>query len=219
MRENNLTYKLIKEHTEKYPRMQITDYFKLLYHSAFGCEHAVGSYDTALEWIEKEKMSDLPEDDETMTEKLDGDYSRVYILALRQGLSSSTLAAMFCLSAKKEENGRERLEEKLSVLKKCAELGEVPLDPGELDRTVEEWKALGYPAVRHSEIYRESYKPAYRVVANKYAEQLQNLMIIDFSLSRGDTGTVMDLYTKVLTQSEKDILTEIYRYASSQRSQ
>ena len=170
MQENNATYKLIKEHTEKYPRMQITDYFKLLFHSAFGCEHALSSYDTALEWIEKEKMSTLPEDDETMVEELDGDYSRVYILALRRGLASRTLASMFCLSAKKEENGREKLEEKLTVLKECAERGEVPLTPEELDKAVEEWKALGYPAVRHSEIYRESYRPAYRVVAKKYAE-------------------------------------------------
>ena len=219
MQENNAIYKMIREHTEKYPRMQITDYFKLLYHSAFGCEHAVSSYDTALEWIEKEKMSDLPEDDETMIEELCGDYARVYILTLRRGLSPRTLTSMFCLSAKKEENGRERLEKGLAVLKECAERGEVPVTKKELDEAVKEWEALGYPAVRHSEIYRECYKPAYRVVAKKYAEQLQNLMIIDFALSHGDTGTVMDLYTNLLTQSEKDVLTEICRYASSQSSQ
>lgn len=169
------TREVISEHCGKYPEMQITDYFKLLFHSAFGCEHAVSSKERALGYIlsEYEGLRNINRG-ETVFERLDGDYCRAYLSCLSMGVDAEMLSDAFCASAKVETDGRVRLEEKLAVLRDMVLKGEIPLDICELDETVREWRELGFPAVRHSEIYRSHYHPAYRVVSLEKAEELKS---------------------------------------------
>ena len=169
------TRQIISEHYRRYPKMQITDYFKLLFHSSFGCEHAVSSKERAMMYIlsEYEGMTDIGE---AVFESLDGDYCRVYLSCLALGVSAENLADAFCSSAKVETDGRTRLEEKLAVLSEMVLSGEIPLDHSELDGSIKEWRELGYLAVRHSEVYRSHYHPAYRVVSIEEAEKLNGLI-------------------------------------------
>jgi uridine kinase len=48
----------------------------------------------------------------------------------------------------------------------------------ELELYLNEYKSSGYPPVRHSEIYREAYTPAYRVIDSRYARILDLLFAI-----------------------------------------
>lgn len=208
---NDETYRIITEHFAKYPLMQITDYFKLLFHSAFGCDHAVSSYERAFAYIVKESEEYIDEST-PHTEELDGDYSRVYFSSLKCGLSRETLAAMFFLSAKHEAAGRELLEEKLSVLRRAATDGVIPLSVCELDECIEEWRTLGYPAVRHSDIYRESYKPSYRVVANRYARLLGRIIERDKTLSEKNGIDIEPLFTENDSEEMRKTLAEIYTF-------
>ena len=170
------TRSIILEHYKKYPLMQITDFFKLLFHSAFGCEHAVTSVERAEEYIVKESET-VECKGRLMIETLDGEYCRVYLNCLNQGVTPKALAHAFCASAKAAQEGRARLEEKLIVLRTLVLNKEIDISLSELDSMIEEWRRLGYPAVRHSEIYRESYKPAYRVLSLECAKQLLNCII------------------------------------------
>ena len=45
---------IIKEHFNSYPLMEIQDIFKLIYQSAFGCEHLVTDKERALGYIKDE---------------------------------------------------------------------------------------------------------------------------------------------------------------------
>ena len=38
---------------------------------------------------------------------------------------------------------------------------------------------MGYPAIHHSNIFRENYKPAFRVISNRYIPFLEQLIEID----------------------------------------
>lgn len=167
----NNTRRIILDHLARYPKMQIVDFFKLLFHSALGCEHAVSSLERATEYIARE-YSEIGKDSLPLCEELDGEYCRVYLGYLSLGITPRELADAFCASAKIEEQGRRRLEEKLVVLRDLTAAGDMPFDLAELDGMIGEWCALGYPAVRHTEIYREEYRPAYRVVSLAEAEKL-----------------------------------------------
>ena len=161
------TRELIIKHCEKYPLLEVRDVFKYVYQSSYGCEHLVLSAEVVTEYIRKEYES-MPKGSNIMIEALDGDYSRVGLGYLGLGLSAEALGELFCRSAKKEENGRLYLEEKIDVIRELINEGKIPFSLSEFETLLNQWRQLGYPAIRHSEIFRNAYHPAYRVIANEY---------------------------------------------------
>lgn len=178
MERRNETRELLIKHFEKYPELRAEDIFKFIFQSAFGCEHLVSNEAAALEYIKKE-YSSLSDGETARIEKLDGEYARVHLSCLRDGLSPETLARLFCLSAKKEENGQERLLEKLSVAAELVDERIIPLDREDFERKLDEWRAAGYPAVHHSDAFRSEYHPAYRVISDRYVAFLPLFERID----------------------------------------
>ena len=144
----------------------------------------------ALHYIQSE-FAAMSERAECRIDALDGAYSRVHLGMLREGLHPETLTRLFCLSAQKED-GKERLARSLEVAQELVTSGELPLDPVEFARALKEWQALGCPAIHHSEAFRASYFPAYRVIANRYADFLPVFIEIDKRLARGSMTLVME---------------------------
>ncbi len=178
---DNTQQKLIA-HAERYPALQAEDVFKYMFQGAFGCEHLVSNEEAALAYIKREYET-VSKTAEPYIEPLDGEYSRVYLSCLNEGLTPETLARLFCLSAKKEEGGRVALEQKIEVTKALVASGELPLEGEDFAQKLATWKDLGYPAVHHSNVFREAYKPAYRVIANQYVALLPLFARIDKLLS------------------------------------
>lgn len=174
----NQTEKLLKEHFAAYPRLEVRDVCKFLFHGACGCEHMVSNEGAALAYLEREYAS-VPGDAAPCIEPLDGEYSRVHLSWLNGGLAPATLARMFCLSAKEEGKGRELLEEKVQVAKRMIAEGSLQLDGAEFDKIIAAWRDAGYPALHHSDAFREAYHPAYRVVSNRFANYLPLFAAID----------------------------------------
>ena len=183
---NEKTRKLLIKHYENYPKLQSDDLFKYIFQSAFGCEHLVSSEDTALEYIKRE-YEILFKTESSYVEKLDGEYSRVYLSCLNEGLRLETLAKLFCLSAKKEPDAGVLLKQKLEVIKVLVENGEIPLDSNDFSEKFEKWCNAGNPAIRHSDEFRTAYSPAYRVVSNLYVDFLDVFLRIDRLISEGNT--------------------------------
>lgn len=159
------------EHYKRYPRLQAEDIFKYLFQSAFGCEHLVSDENRALAYIQKEYET-VSRTENSRIDPLDGEYSRVHLSCLNEGLTAETLAKLFCLSAQKEEDGMTLLQEKTEVAEALVAVGILPLDADEFAQKLATWAALGYPAVHHSDAFRAEYKPAYRVIANRYLKSL-----------------------------------------------
>lgn len=164
---------LLTEHCKKYPLLKIQDIFKFLHQSAFGCEHLVSSLDAAKVRI-AEEYATLSSHAVQEIEQLDGEYCRVPLSILRSEPDVKLLAKLFYMSAKAEPCGKERLIEKLNVAKQLIEEGALPFDAAEFDHALDEWKAQDFSAMRHSEVFRKAYSPAYRVIANEYISMLKD---------------------------------------------
>lgn len=190
MDQNDKTRKLLSEHYQKYPCLQVTDIFKYIFQSSFGCEHMVSSLDFVTDYIRRE--SENCADSEELVDTLDGAYARVHLSYLKRGLSTDTLAKLFFMSAKSEPNGKSELEQKLLVARELVLEGKLPFSACDFDTSVETWKVMGYPAVHHSEAFREKYKPSYRVVADKYVPFLPLFAKIDKALENGRVILAID---------------------------
>lgn len=178
MEYSNKTQEILTAHYRKYPQMQIQDLFKFIHQSAFGCEHMVSSEDAATAYITEEGKT-VSYSEGALIDSLDGDYSRVHLSYLHQGLSAQTLGRMFYLSAKREENGLAELEQKLLIAKELITKKALPFSLAEFEKAAEQWKTDSYPPLHHSELFRKIYKPAYRVTANKYVPFLPLFAEID----------------------------------------
>ena len=168
MNSKNTTKDLLMAHYRAYPELQIEDIFKFLYQSAFGCEHLLSDPSAAIEFIRREAAACRPHSGERI-EALDGDYCRVHLDYLKEGLRADTLGKLFVLSAEHEEAGKERLEEKLSVMLELVEEGALPFTVEEATEAIEKWRSKGFPACHHSDKFKSTYFPAYRLLKKKYA--------------------------------------------------
>lgn len=172
------TENILMEHHRKYPKLQITDIFKFLYQSSYGCEHLVSDLDTVIKYISKE-VKECPSHIGELIEPLDGNYCRVHLGYLAAGLSINTLGKLFYYSAQPVENGKDILEEKLSIFVEMVKNDVLPFELNEVENAIEEWRDAGYPACHHSNSFRENYYPVYRVVRKDYAVFLPLFLQID----------------------------------------
>lgn len=181
---------ILLENCRRYPKLRGRDLIKLLYQYSFGCEHLAADEKTVLARIISEVESiknGTPEAVEAL-----GDYCRVGLSYLDCGLSAETLARIFCLTAKPDEDGEKKLRRGIEIITELAESGLLPISRDECSAALYEWKNANYPPVRHSEKYREIYSPSYRVIAKRYAAILPLLAKIDTMLNAGDVRLAIE---------------------------
>ena len=205
---NNNTRALLLEHYRHYPKLGAEDIFKYLYQSSFGCEHLISNEERVLGYIKREYESLTVQP--SMTDKLDGTYTRIHLSALKSGLTPETLARLFFLSAKKESDGESALESKLSAARELIKEGLLPLDLNDFDKKLADWRESGYPAIHHSDAFRSEYRPAYRVIADRYAEFLALFTEIDKLLSGGSAIVTLEGGSASGKSTLAEILCEVY---------
>lgn len=185
------TIKHLKEHFARYPHLKIEDIFKFLHQSAFGPEHLLSSPEVATARIRGEAEV-MKEADRPLSEALDGSYARVHLSALTNGLSPETLGKLFYLSAVHEPEGNAALEVKLAKARDMIESGKLPFSLTEWDEKVLDWKQSGYAALHHSDAFRQTYAPAYRVIANRFIPYLPLFTQIDKALLNGNVTLAIE---------------------------
>ena len=157
----------ILAHQARYPLARPQDLFKFLHQSVFGPGHLVRDDVGGLEHLLHEAADCATSQD---LEPLDGPFVRAHLGLLQEGLAPKTLWRCFVLSAAMPAGTAADLEEKLAVLSN--------LSP-EFSAAADQWRAQGFPALRHSEAFRSAYAPAYRVLHKDYAWMLPLLTAID----------------------------------------
>lgn len=199
---------ILLENCRRYPKLRGRDLIKLLYQFSFGCEHLVADETTVLARIISEAES-IKSGTPSEVEEL-GDYCRVGLSYLNFGLSAETLARIFCLSAKPDRDGEKKLRRGIEIITELADAGLLPISSNEWSAALYEWKNANYPAVRHSEEYREAYAPAYRVVAKRYADILPLLARIDSMQRVGEVRLAIDGGSASGKSTLGKMLAEIY---------
>lgn len=177
------TQQRILQQVQLYPALQPRDLLKFLHQSTFGCGHLIGSPEAAEAYLVRETAACRPFDSPAL-EVLDGNFYRInlrYLQKLR--ISTKTFSKLFALSATESSGTVKDLELRLHIAMQLAQEGLLPFSPAALSAEIERWRAQGYPAVHHSDIFREHYAPAYRVLAQQHANWLPLLAEIDRLMS------------------------------------
>ncbi len=197
-------------HYNSYPCMAPQDVFKFLHQSTFGCEHIVTDEKTAVDRIRREAEELRAVDATTKNEPLDGDFSRVHLGYLATGLSAQTLGKLLCLSSKMCTHDVGELERKLNVARRLVAEGRLPLDGQAFSEEVDAWKKQGYAPLHHSEAFRAEYRPAYRVIHNRFVPFIPLLARLDTLLAKGPILLALEGGSASGKSTLGDILQSIY---------
>jgi hypothetical protein len=150
-------------HAKRYPLMQPCDAVKLIYQNEFGGGHLIRDEEACLNYLHRE-YADLEKDPTApLYENIGNGIARVNLAAVKAE-DLERLGRAFIDSAAKHKGTMDRFLNKLEVLRKLANEGVFNFDTNALNTYLSEYEAAGYPAVSHSEQYRQAYKPAYRIL-------------------------------------------------------
>ena len=151
-------------HAKKYPLMQVTDAVKLIYQGEFGGGHLVRDREECLTRINKE-LESVPMISGETIEDIGFGIVRVDLASMKAiGMTPEKLCDLFIESASRIRGDLSAFFKKLEYLSDITSRNVFSFTPRELDSYLEEYIKSGCPAVSHSEIYRNEYRPAYRIV-------------------------------------------------------
>ncbi len=173
-------------HAKTYPAMKAEDGVKLCYQSEFGGGHLLPSREACLESIREERASAaLLHPNSPLLEVIGGGLLRLHLNAWEaNSLRSETIAGLFPAVSDEKRGTQNGFIEKVSILQELTGAGLMPFSPVELDAFWKGYQQAGCPLCRHSEDYRRTYHPAYRLVGAETEKFLSLLMAIDQRLMK-----------------------------------
>ncbi|NLX63290.1 MAG: hypothetical protein GX022_00705 [Clostridiaceae bacterium] len=157
--------KILTQHALKYPLMEPADAVKLIYQNEFGSGHFISDKEASLIRLQNEYQTVIQKADIPLLEDIGNGIARVNLAALDiNGLTVELLNDIFVASSGNLHRTKNSFIRKLNILKKLTREGLFKFDIHSLQTYLNEYISLDYPPVSHSRIYREAYKPAYRVI-------------------------------------------------------
>ena len=196
MREQGKDVSHLLRFAEQYPKAQPQDWLKRLYQSFFGGGHMIADEQASLNFL-KEEIKGLTDTqlERPFVEPFCGGFCCVN-LSVSKEAPPELLNRLFVVSSREvPEDAAERLEEQLQELSAlCAAHGELFAFPrDELDAEIKQFYAADMPLLRHSEVYRAAYAPAYRVLRKEFAEYLPFYLAIGRCLQeKGRVNVAID---------------------------
>ena len=158
-------YKCLEAHIEKYPRMTPCDCVKLLFQSVYGCGHFVdaGKAHSRL----KAELDTVKSHGGDSWEHIGNGRARLMLSAI-DDCELDLVAKMFAASAVEDAvlgSRDDEFNDGLMLIVNMASDGKMPFSAEEAETYINAYLAAGGGAVSHSDTYRESYAPAYRVMS------------------------------------------------------
>jgi hypothetical protein len=159
---------LLSAHLSRYPAMQLDDIYKLLHQAALGPGHAVDNPAAARKRLDEE-MAALADGCIEPVQDIISPDGRLARIHLRRYLADSgdreALLRGFIDTANSYPASPEKLQKFCGCLGDLAAAGGIPFARDEVVDYFAKVSRDGYPAIHHSEAFRNAYQPAYRVVA------------------------------------------------------
>ena len=160
---------ILTAHAKRYLRMQPVDAVKLIYQNEFGGGHLVRDVQSCMNYLHREYAGTEKDPGMPLYEKIGNGIVRVNLAAVQEE-KLDQLGRDFIRSAAEHTGSMDRFLQKLDILCQLAAQGVFSFDTKELENYLSEYKKAGCPMVSHSEIYRETYGPAYRIVISRCAD-------------------------------------------------
>ena len=153
---------------QRYPEMKIQDLYKFIHQAGFGSEHAVKDTAMVRRWLNEEWEKVDSVNIEPVKDTINP-FDNIVRVNLRSskfyGLSKEKILNDFINTANYYKGKKKRFEQFWNWAEQISE--KIHLDKKEMSQFIKQMKKKNYPAVHHSSIYEEKYKPAYRVIMVK----------------------------------------------------
>jgi hypothetical protein len=162
---------ILAAHAVRYPFWSVEDLYKLIHQSAMGSEHAIKEEAKVDDWLVRELREMGPGPEEPLLDPIspDGLILRVHLRPFaRHGFDHKLLVNAFLRTAKEYQGSHKRIEDYRENAVELVREGKLQISTGEIIRLFAEMKANNYPAIHHSPLFGQHYRPAYRVVASLY---------------------------------------------------
>ena len=165
---------VLQRHARKYPMMQPKDAVKLIYQNVFGGGHLIRDPETCYNALQREYECTPQDPHAPLVESIGNGLVRVMLNAIdANGYSIHQLGEDFIRSSEEHKGNMNGFLIKLEILRKATASGAFGFTLEELETYLEVYKEAGYPMVSHSEQYRRSYNPAYRIVlASMFSKEI-----------------------------------------------
>lgn len=160
---------ILLEHAIRYPAMQPTDAVKLIYQNEFGGGHLIRNEASCRDYLRREYNAMTKNDALPLWEDIGNGMVRVNLAALEES-DLEWLGTAFIQSAAEHRGNPDAFKEKLAVLRRLAGEAVFSFSAQELESYLTAYEVAGFPAVSHSQCYREHYSPAYRIILKRYCK-------------------------------------------------
>ena len=164
------------------PDLEVVDVYKMLFQSVFGIQHIL--HDKAKQYLEEE-LSTLEMQkfsDEPLIENIsiDNVMVRVNLRPFKMRSLSSDKLFLAMVTSAKETRGTQKAFLKLwNRFKSLVEAGKLNFDRSILEDFDRKVKKENYPPYHHSERYRRSYRPTYRVIKREVFKRIFNMHTLE----------------------------------------
>ena len=156
---------IIQAHAKQYPLMRPCDAVKLIYQNEFGGGHMIKDEESSLRYLRQEFAQLTTEAAEARYEDIGNGYVRLNLAAIdTEQISLDRVNEIFVASSRERSGSVAAFVVKLDCLLEIARAGVFGFSMEELEQYLVEYRERGYPMVSHSAVYREAYRPAYRVI-------------------------------------------------------
>lgn len=170
MREIMQFIEYLREQAAKHPSTEPLDVIKLCYQAAFGAEHLLEDREAAFRYLVGEYEQLQPDEGEPLYETISENVCRVNLRAWKsRNLPLEWLFLMFVeTDVQPSQGGREMFQECLRVAGQLVNDKGFGFDRGKWEEFLKDYPVEEPVAVHHSEGYRRSEKPAYRLVCSRF---------------------------------------------------
>lgn len=170
------TENVLTQNAAKYPQMRPQDAVKLLYQSEFCGGHIINDEKSCLDMLLSESAGVPHGNGVPLFEKIGNGVTRVNLAALDGEGAVRVLGKVFIKSAKEHIGSMSGFLGKLKVLRSLTESGKMPFDKENLEDFLEKYEKSGCPLVSHSDEYKRAYAPSYRVILEKYENEITEVL-------------------------------------------
>lgn len=162
---------ILQQHSKAYPLMKVQDFVKLIYQNEFGPGHMIVDEKKSLHRLIEEWKMVSKESTTVPYEEIGNGLIRINLSGIHKEQLKG-INRLFVKAGEKVKGEVKGFEEKLLIFYKMCESGALPLDSKEVSNYLEAYRLEGYPAVSHTELFRNQYRPHYRIVEKQFLPYL-----------------------------------------------
>ncbi len=173
--------RLLESEQSRYPLAHLQDYYKLVYQSVFGMEHLVADDRSFRRYLKEEYDAIAPDGSLPLFYPITliDPIGRLHLKRCKSAGIPPDRISEICLRSCHEQRRDPEIDFPRVISIFCDLLGNSPFwfDTHTISEFLRHLQVMRFPAVHHSDEYREAYDPHYRLISPKYVDILAEFIM------------------------------------------